>query len=162
MTAVRSKLGAVVALVLVVALAGVTVWQVEAVREDHRQDKAQQQAIRLAEDQVVDLTTLDSATVKDKIDSMTRRTSGSFKQELTGITQAFVAAVTKSNITAKGQIDSAALASYKKDDAKVIVASTAQVTDGADAQPVTRTYRMKVTLQRSGGTWLIDGMEFVP
>src|SRR4051794_2839265 len=76
MTAVRSKLGAGVALASVVALAAVIVWQAEAVRDDHRQDKAQQQAIRLAEDQVVDLTTLDSATVKDKIDSMSRRTSG--------------------------------------------------------------------------------------
>lgn len=162
MTAVRSRLGAAVALMLIVVLAAVVVWQAKAVRDDNRQDREQRQVIRLAEDQVVDLTTLDAATVKDKIDAMSRRTSGSFKQELTGITQAFVAAVTKSNITAKGQIDSAALVSYQKDEAQVIVASTAQVTSGTDAQPVTRTYRMKVTLQRSGGTWLIDGMEFVP
>jgi len=148
-------------LVLAVALAGLLVWQGLALRSEHRDDQRRDQALRVAQAQVVDLTTMDSSTVRSKIQAMAARTSGSFKEQLTGITQAFVDAVTKSKISARGSIDSAAVSSYGHNRADVMVASTAYVTSAENAQPVTRTYRMNVALEWISGRWLITGMEFV-
>jgi Mce-associated membrane protein len=150
-----------VLVVLAAALAGLLVWQGLALRSEHLDDQRRDQALRVAQSQVIDLTTMDSGTVTSKIQAMSARASGSFKEQLTGITQAFVDAVTRSKISARGSIDSAAVSAYSHDRAEVIVASTANVTSGENAQPVIRTYRMKVSLEWISGRWFITGMEFV-
>jgi len=158
---IRSRAAVTVLVVLAVVLAGLLVWQGLALRSELGDDQRRDQALRVAQSQVVDLTTMDSSTVESKIQSMSARTSGSFKQQLTGITQAFVDAVTKSQISARGSIDAAAVSSYSHDHAEVIVASTAYVTSGENTQPVPRTYRMDVSLEWISGRWFVTGMEFV-
>jgi Mce-associated membrane protein len=151
----------VVAGLVAAALAAVLVWQGLALRHDHQLDDRGDAAVRVAQDQVLDLTTLDSHTVSEKIKAMRERTTGDFSRQLEGIAKSFVDAVTKAKLTASGDIDAAAITKIDDARATVLVATTVLVTNKKEPKPATRSYRMKVDLIWSDDHWLIDGMEFV-
>lgn len=158
MTRLNKILSATALIVLVAAIG----WQ-GSVYLDHRRDNdRREQAVVVARAQVIDLTTLDSATVEDKLVALKGRATGEFKRQLQGITSAFVETVNKGDVAAEGTIDASGIARYDRDTASVLVASTAVVTNTDQPKPTQRTYRMKVNLVWAKDKWLIDGMEFVP
>lgn len=135
-------------------------WQVNETRQGRGGDSRSEAAVTVARDQVLDLTTLDSTTVGAKLAAMSRRTTGDFKQQLSGITKTFDDLVKEKQISATGQIDSAAISSISATDASVLIASSASVTT-KDAKATSRTYRVRVKLERIDGSWKVNGMEFV-
>ena len=143
------------------ALVAVLVWQGLALRDERQLDDRGDAALRVAQDQVLDLTTLDSDTVAGKIKAMRQRTTGDFSRQLEGIAKSFVDAVTKAKLTASGDIDAAAITEIDDSRATVIVATTVLVTNKKEPKPATRSYRMKVQLTWSDDQWLIGGMECV-
>jgi len=153
----------IVPLVVVTALllAAVAVWQTLQWRERREDDDRRSGALRVAQDQVIDLTTIDPKTVEARLKSMRARTTGEFSRQLDGIVDTFVLAVDKSKLSAKGEINAAAVSAYDDESAEVLVATTAVVTNASERQPTARSYRMKVHLVWVDDGWLIDGMEFV-
>lgn len=151
----RLALGA--AFVLAAAL---LVWQGLTWFDDARADDRREDAVAVAQDQVLDLTTMDSSTVEQKLESMGSRLSGDFKRQFEGFAETFASAVKKDKVQATGEISGAALSEYDDKSATVIVASTADVQAGKK-QAVERHWRFKVLLDRSDDEWLISGMEFV-
>lgn len=150
-----SALGLVVAV-----LAALLVWQVLDRREAGAGDTRRAEAVSVAKAQVIDLTTLDSESVAPKLKSMARRTSGDFREQLSGITSTFVKIVRENKIAATGVVDATGVTSMSDDKATVIVASSATVTQGK-GKAATRNYRIKVSLKLANGAWKVDGMEFV-
>lgn len=146
--------------VVVVVLAGVLVWQVGELREDRADDARRDEVREVATVQVLDLTTLDSETVDQKLESMTSRTAGEFTDQIGTITATFADLVRTNDISASGVVDAAAVSRLTKDDATVVVASTATVSE-AGGEPSQRTYRLRVSLEQGDGDWKITGMEFV-
>jgi hypothetical protein len=151
----------VTALGLVVAvLAALLIWQVLERRGSDAEDARRSKAVSVAKAQVIDLTTLDSDSVAPKLKAMAGRTSGEFRQQLSGITNTFVKIVRENKIAATGVIDATGVTSMSDDRATVIVASSATVNQGK-SKAATRNYRIKVSLKLVKGAWKIDGMEFV-
>lgn len=146
--------------VVIVALAGVLAWQVVELRDDRRDDARRDEVREVATAQVLDLTTLDSATVDQKLESMTSRTAGEFTDQIGTITATFADLVRTNQISATGIVDAAAVSRLTEDDATVVVASTATVSE-AGGEPTQRTYRLRVTLEQGDDDWEITGMEFV-
>lgn len=147
------------AVVLVVVI-GLGVWQVLQLR-DARDADAQRDAVRdVATAQVLDLTTLDSASIVEKLDAMAARTSGEFTNQIDSIAATFVQMVQEQTIAATGSIDASAITEMTDKDATVVVASSASVSEG-EAAPTQRTYRLRITLERVESDWKITGMEFV-
>lgn len=144
----------------VVLAAALFAWQGLVWLDDARADDRRDEAVAVAREQVLDLTTMDSSTVEQKLDTLGDRLSGDFKRQFEGFAGTFAGAVTKDKVQATGEITGAALAEYDDGSATVIVASTAQVRAGKK-QPVERHWRFKVLLDRSDDEWLISGMEFV-
>ena len=145
------------ALALVVGLS----WQGKGWLDGREKISQREQAVETASSQVIDLTTMDSATVQDKLESLAGRTVGDFKDQFNDITKSFQDVVEKNQITATGVIDGAAIESISDTQASVIVASSATITEKAKQEPVVRTYRLRIKLERSDDTWLVAGMEFV-
>lgn len=159
MTRQRAVVAGLLALVL--ALVATVVWQASVLRDDRRDDDRLDAAIALAKAQVLDITTLDSDSVGDKLRAMSARTSGDFKDQVTAIASSFVKIVQEKKIEATGRIDGIGVSSATDKDVSVLVASTAVVSESGKATPTTRTYRIRVKLVRTGATWKINGMEFV-
>jgi len=143
-----------------VALAAL-VWQATVWVQNARDDDRRTAAVDVAKAQVLDLTTLDSASVASKVKAMGGRVTGDFKRQFDGFSTTFAKVVQHDQIQATGEIKAAGITSYDDDSAVVIVASTAQVTTEKQKAPTQRDYRISVSLERSGGSWLISGMEFV-
>lgn len=149
----------VAALVIAVAAVvlgwqGITWWD-HKLADDRRDD-----AVAVAESQVRDLTTMAPDIVDDKLEAMGKRLDGDFKRQFEGFSSTFADAVSKDKIESSGQIVGAAVADYDEDSATVIIASSAQVGQGAQ-QSVERYWRFQVKLARTDDEWLITQMEFV-
>jgi len=137
------------------------VWQATVWVQNARDDDRRTAAVDVAKAQVLDLTTLDSASVASKVKAMGGRVTGDFKRQFDGFSTTFAKVVQHDQIQATGEIKAAGITSYDDDSAVVIVASTAQVASESQKSPTQRDYRISVSLDRSGGSWLISGMEFV-
>jgi Mce-associated membrane protein len=162
MNALRKLTVSTAAYLLVTALAlAAAVWQGTLWFQDHRYDERRQAAVEVAEDQVLDLTTLDSKTVDAKLKAMGERLSGDFKRQFDGFSETFAGAVTDEKISAAGTVRSVAVSSYDDDTASVLVATRVQVSNGDKPETTQRDYRMRVLLGRDGDVWLVTGMEFV-
>ncbi|MFL6090121.1 MAG: hypothetical protein ACJ71Z_08280 [Aeromicrobium sp.] len=155
-----SKRDVLIVASLVLAV-GMAVWQGHELRADRADLSRRSAAIHTAEAQVIDLTTIDSATVRQKLKLLSKRTEGEFRTQLDGITASFVKIIGENNVRASGTIDSAAVARFNRNEATVIIASTAHVSNKAQRDPTIRTYRMSVDLRWRNDHWLVTGMEFV-
>jgi Mce-associated membrane protein len=142
-------------------LLGVTVWQGLGWREDRSVAEDRRAVLRVAEAQGVDLLSLTASNVSERLTAMSERTTGDFKRQLDGITSTFAGTITDQKIEAAGQVVDAAVESLDEDDAKVLLAGDTQVKDDKSDAVTPRSYRIRVSLVRHEGRWLIDNMEFV-
>lgn len=156
-----SKTGPAVVGLVVALLLACCIWQGGEWWQERRDDDRQESALQVAQDQVLDLTTLDTETVEEKLAAMQARTTGDFTSQLEAITASFVDAISEARLVATGTIDAAAVQEYDNGAAQVIVAASATVTNKKQPEPTTRSYRMSVHLVWVDDRWLIDGMEFV-
>lgn len=147
----------VVTLIAVAALA----WQAVIWNGDRQDDNQRDAAVAVARAQVLDLTTLDSTTIDERLAAMGKRLSGAFKRQFDGFASTFSDVVNDDKISATGEVKSVAVDRYDGDAATILVATSAQVTQGTEKRATAKDYRMKVDLERKGDTWLITGMEFV-
>lgn len=136
-------------------------WQGKDLLDHRRQQSQKDGAIETASNQVIDLTTMDSATVEKKLKALADRTIGDFKDQFGEITKSFRDMVEKNDIAATGVVDGAAIESVSDNQASVIIASSATITEKDKDKPIVRNYRLRIKLERSGETWLVSGMEFV-
>jgi len=148
---------------VIVTLAAVAaiVWQGTVWYQDRQDDDRRDEAVAVARDQVLDLTTLDSATIDDKLEAMGKRLSGDFKRQFDGFADTFADVVNEDKIRATGEVKSAAVDQYDSETAVVLVATSAEVAHGKSDKTTAKNYRVRVELDRNGDSWLITGMEFV-
>lgn len=143
-----------------VSLAAV-VWQGWLAYEDRQDDARRDEAVEVAKEQVLDLTTLDSETIDAKLAAMGKRLTGDFKRQFDGFAETFADVVTEDDIRATGEVKAVAVDSYDGESAVVLVASSAEVAHGKSDKTAAKDYRVRVELDRKGDDWLITGMEFV-
>lgn len=147
-------------LVSAVALAAVA-WQGVVLYQDRQDDARRDEAVEVAQAQVLDLTTLDSKTIDDKLEAMGKRLSGDFKRQFEGFADTFAEVVADDNIRATGEVKAVAVDQYDGESAVVLVATSAEVAHGKSDKTTAKDYRVRVELDRKGDDWLITGMEFV-
>lgn len=137
-------------------------WQATVWMGHHNSAERRAAAVEVARNQVLDLTTLDAATVKSKLDAMGSRVTGGFKRQFDGFSTTFAQVVEQEKVVATGRIKSAGIASSTESSMVVLVASSAEISNSKQTNATRRDYRMSVSLDRIGDSWLISGMEFVP
>jgi Mce-associated membrane protein len=150
-----------VAAVLVVSLLAVIVVEVLAVGRHQRLESLRRDAIRVANAQVVDLTTVDAAHVNERLADLRARTTGDFRRQLQGISATFRSVVRSGKVQTAGDVVAAATTSVTSRRAHVLVANRTTVTNTSAKKPTTRAYRIRVDLLRVDDRWLVSGMEFV-
>ena len=155
------RAGALVAVAIVIALVVVVIDQAGAVSDDRQRDKDGTAAVAAASAEVVNLTTV---SAKDSAESIRRLLAGaapSFQKEFKASQSAFENALTNEKVVSKGVVDSAGLVSLSGNKATVLVAVSATVTNTNTKSPETRTYRLRVSVERISGKWLVSEMAFV-
>lgn len=147
--------------VLAVALLAVAAWRGSTWWHLDRQQSDRASAISVASAEVAGLTSLSAASSETDIDALLARATAGFRSELGKQSETLRNGLATNHVTATSSVVSAGITSYGDDKATVIVAAAGTVENRSTAQAQPRSYRVQVSLQKTGGTWLVSGLELV-
>lgn len=160
----RRRVAAPLAALLVLVTAAVAAYGVLAHRDleaARAEQAAGDAAVRAAGEEALLLFSLSAATSAADVEALLDGATADFRGDLEDQAQALRDALEASEVTATGEIDSAALIEVDGDRAQVLVAAS-QVLDNAETEvPEPRYYRVRVGLERVESRWLVASLEFV-
>lgn len=156
----RALVAGLAVLALVAVAAGVLGYLRERAAQTAETDR--QVAVQAARQEVITLTSIGKATAQDDLARLLDGATGSFKQQFTQQSDAFKQVLDQSGVESKGVIQEAGVLDSKDGAATVLVAATATVKNTQTPDGAARQYRMKVSLQKQDGKWLVCDLEFVP
>jgi Mce-associated membrane protein len=120
-----------------------------------------QRTVLAARTEVLALTTVSAKSSQADIKRLLAGATPEFRDQFQQQAQAFVTALKEADVTSTGSIASAGIESMKGDTAVVLVAATGTVKNKNTDKAEPRNYRLRVTLNKSSGKWLVSGMDFV-
>ena len=154
----------VLVLALPVVLAG-ALWLWQARELDQAQDAQAEDraAVNAATALTLAWASVDHRKVDEYVESVRSGATGDFLQEFENA-EPFLRQTLKDNKSVQVPTipkEGAALLERSGDDARVIVAMDAAVSNKQTKRPQARQYRLQVTLQKEAGEWLVSGLEFI-
>lgn len=152
------RLLAYLGLVVLVALASV---QIVAIHRQGERTEARRDAVTVAQRSVSALTTVSTKNLDDDISRMMKDATPGFRAQFEKQASAFREGVRQGKVTSKGSVNAAGISSITEKKAIVMVAADGTVSNTVSSGPQERSYRLRVTLKRTGERWLVSGMEFV-
>ncbi|MCW2751418.1 MAG: hypothetical protein JWR83_2528 [Aeromicrobium sp.] len=118
-------------------------------------------AVAAARKEVLALTTISANSTNQDINRILGGASKEFRAQFQDQATTFRKALSDGQVTSTGKIASAGLASFTGSKAQVLVAASGTVKNKTTTSAQPRNYRLKVSLVKSGGDWLVSGMDFV-
>lgn len=156
----RLVVTAVLAVLLVVLLAVGTLLFVQH-RKANQQLASGQQALAVAKQVAIDLTSLGATDAPARISSLTQDSTGQFKSEITKYATVVQSVLAQSKAGSTGVISAAGLEKVDADTASVLATVTAKITNDKQPQAQQLAYRLSIQLQRENDRWLVSGVTFV-
>ncbi|HWU22860.1 MAG TPA: hypothetical protein VN088_15095 [Nocardioides sp.] len=147
--------------VIAVALLATAGWRGYAWWHLDRQQHDRSAAIVVASAEVTGLISINASTSQADIDTLLSRATADFRSQLGKQSERLRKALSSNKVSATGAVVSAGIASYGDGRATVIVAAAGTVKNKSTATAQPRNYRLQVSLQKTGGTWLVSGLELV-
>lgn len=154
-------LAGIAGLVAVIALGSLSVWLGFRAQASQQAKTDRELYLQVAKQGALNLTTIDYQNADADIQRILDSATGQFRDDFSKRVQPFVDVVEKGKSTSTGTVTEAGLESVDGDEARAIVAvSVKTAVDGVpEEQP--RSWRMQLTLQRSGSDIKISNVGFV-
>lgn len=133
---------------------------VELHHADSRNDD-KKQAVTAASTEVQALTSVSATTTDSALARILDGATADFRDQFKQQAEVFRKTLKDANVKSTAKIVSAGLVTLKGDKATVLVAASGTVTNSKSTYAQARNYRLKVTLDRMGDSWLVSGMDFV-
>jgi Mce-associated membrane protein len=160
--ATRWTTAAVALVVVIIALVVLGLLCLSRVQDDNAAASRDQQILQDARQMVVNLTTLKQATAQQDIARLLQGATGQFRQQFGDASGSFQTVLHQAQVDSTGQVKEAAIESSDDQKASVLVAASATVKNTEAPQGQSRVYRMRVSMEHSGDSWLVSNVEFVP
>ena len=129
------------------------------VTHDGAVDDARSAALSAARTFVVDATNYDYEQIDEEFQGVLDRSTGEFRQKFLASSAEAKGKITQFQARSRGQVDDAAVRDVTTDTATVLVVADQQVVNTSpDGQRAERD-RLRLTLVRSGGRWLVSKLE---
>jgi Mce-associated membrane protein len=156
------RLGLVVGLVAVVALAGLGGWL--GVRAYHSHQELQRRELFLAVGRqgAINLTTISYTEADTDVQRILDSATGTFYDDFSKRSQPFVDVVKQAQSKSVGTVTEAGLESVSATDAQVLVAVTVHTSNAGAAEQEPRSWRMRISVQKVGDQAKVSNVEFVP
>jgi Mce-associated membrane protein len=151
-----------VGLVVIAALAGVGGWLGYRAYQDREAQAQRNLYVQVARQTAVNLTTIDYTQVDADIKRILESATGNFYDDFQKRSQPFVDVVKKVQSKSEGTVAEAALLSATKDQAQVLVAVSVKTTIAAAPEQEPRRWRMRISVQQTGGGAKASNVDFVP
>jgi Mce-associated membrane protein len=144
---------AAVAVLIALLLAGIRVMHDGAVGD------ARSAALSAARTFVVDATNYDYQQIDEEFQGVLDRSTGEFRQTFLASSAQAKGKITQFQARSRGQVDDAAVRDVTTDSATVLVVADQQVVNTSPDGPRTERDRLRLTLVRSDGRWLVSKLE---
>jgi len=156
------RLATALGLVLAVGFAGLGGWFGFRDYRTHRVQQERELLIQVGRQGALNLTTIDwrhaDADIRRILDSAT----GAFYDDFSKRSKPFIEVVQKAQSNSVGTVTDAGLESQSGDQAQVLVAVSVKTTSLAAAEPDSRHWRMRLSVQKIGSDAKISNVAFVP
>jgi len=156
------RLATALGLVLAVGFAGLGGWFGFRDYRTHRVQQERELLIQVGRQGALNLTTIDwrhaDADIRRILDSAT----GEFYEDFSKRSKPFIELVQKAQSNSVGTVTDAGLESQSGDQAQVLVAVSVKTTSLAAAEPDSRHWRMRLSVQKIGSDAKISNVAFVP
>lgn len=154
----------VLVIVLITVLAGLLVtngalFSVYQGQSHHATDRVT--AVRTAERSVLNLVTIDAANAKKQVDKLLEDATGKFRNQLSNFSDIFRAVLKEGKVSSDGTVTGSGVKELTDDRAVVLVSVTGKVSNAEIPKGAKRQYRIEVTLQHDGDSWLVSAMNFI-
>ena len=154
----------VLVLALPVLLAGALwLWQAQELGEAEDARAEDSAVVNAATALTLAWASVDHREVDEYVETVRAGATGDFLQEFENA-EPFLRQTLKANKSVQVPTipkDGAALLERSGEEARVIVAMDAAVTNKQTQRPQARQYRLQVTLRNESGEWLVSGLEFI-
>lgn len=111
--------------------------------------------------EVEGLIDISGSTSEADMDRLLEGATAGFRSELEAQAERLKKALSDNAVKATGEAVSTGVAKLDDDRATVIVAAVGTVANKKTKAAEPRNYRLQVDLQKTDGTWLVSGLEFV-
>jgi Mce-associated membrane protein len=156
------RLAAILGLVLVVVLGGLTGWLGYRAFQSHEANEERNLFVKVGRQGALNLTTIDwqhaDADVQRILDSAT----GSFYDDFQQRSGPFLQVVKQAKSKSEGRVTEAGLESRTQNEGQVLVAVTVNTSNAGAAEQEPRSWRMRITVQKVNEEIKVSKVEFVP
>lgn len=119
-------------------------------------------ATAAARQEILALTSVGAETAQQDIDRLIRCATGDFKNQFTQQQGTFRKVLKLGAVKSQGQIQDAGVVSQDNGTVVVLIAANATVENSQNPKGEQRQYRMKATMIKRDGQWLMSKLGFVP
>lgn len=128
-----------------------------------RQAQAQtNEFVAVARQAALNLTSIDYTDVDGDIQRILNLSTGTFHDDFQQRSQPFIDVVRKTQSKSEGTITAAGVQSQDGDQAEVLVAVTVNTTNAAAPKQDPRSWRMRISVEKSGDNAKVSNVQFVP
>lgn len=146
------------ALVLALLLAG---WLGLKLRHEHQLDAARDSAVATAQGYAVDLTTYDHDHLDADFNKVLSNSTGTFRAQYTEASQQLRTLIAQFQATATGKVLETAVLSADTKHATLLLFVDQTVLNTNSKDPKIDRSRMKMSLEKHGGKWLISSLDLL-
>jgi Mce-associated membrane protein len=157
-----TRIAVVIGVVCALALASVLGWLVYLDRQFADAAQQQQVFLEVGRQGALNLTTIDWQHAERDVARIMDQSTSPFRDDFAQRSPAFVELIDKSKSTTVGTVTQAGIESSTADSARVLVAVTVKTSNAAAPQQPDRSWRMRITVQKSGDQTKVSDVEFVP
>jgi Mce-associated membrane protein len=162
LAAIVKPAAAVLAIVVIVGLAGTSGWMVWKHRDAQHQRQLTADFTAAARQGVVSLMSLDFNSAKADVQRILDNSTGLFRQDFESQAGVFAKGAESSTVVTQANVSAAAVKTMTEDAADVLVVANSTITNAQGAKQNPRNWRLIVSMARDGGQIKMAKVEFAP
>jgi Mce-associated membrane protein len=156
------RLGLVLGLVMVLALAGLVGWLGYRTYQSQQAEAQRRLFLEVGRQGALNLTTISYTEVEADVQRILDGSTGTFYDDFQKRSQPFIDVVKQAQSKTVGTITEAGLESVQGDSAQVLVALSVKTSNAGAAEQEPRGWRMRIDVQKVGDGAKVSNVEFVP
>ncbi|BBZ05654.1 hypothetical protein MCHIJ_50910 [Mycolicibacterium chitae] len=151
----------VVGLVALTAVGSVAAWLGHQAYESLRVQHEHHVFLQAGRQTALNLTSIDHTTAEQDVARILESATGAFRDDFQSRTDSFVEVVRKAQSKSEGTIVESGVESATGNEAQVLVAVNVLTTNAGAPEQEPRSWRMRMTVQKSAGDAKVSDVEFV-
>jgi len=156
------RLGAIIGLVIVIALGGVVGWLGYQTYRGYQADQQRALFLQVGKQAAVNLTTIDFENADRDVKRILDSATDVFYDDFFKRSGPFIEVVKQAQSKSVGEVTGAGVESEDSDSAQILVAVTVKTSNAGAPEQAPRAWRMRIIVKKVGDDAKVSNVEFVP